>query len=210
DGIILRVAVAAKNLHRFISNVIERLAPDNFYDRTLDGIVLNSFQHLFGIVAIDRRERVLDHADCAISHAVGHVSANSHFRDLVLDQAKRGYRNPELITLLGVVCSNRRESLRCGNSTHPKFQPSDVQNIESDLMTLPDLAKHVLDRHLRLLEVHCASRRALKSHLMLFLCSRYSRGIALDDERGKLLAGDLCKHREHARESGICKPHLLT
>src|SRR5207245_10655184 len=74
--------------------------------------------------------------------------------------------------------------------------------------SLADLAEHVFGRHLDVLEDQRRRRRAVQTHLVLFLAALHAER-ALDEERGELLAVDLRKDDEQIGEAAVGDPHLL-
>ena len=98
---------------------------------------------------------------------------------------------------------------RAADAARAQLEAADVQDVEGDDVSLADLAEHVLDRHLAVVEDERAGRRAANAHLLLFRADGEAGEIAFDEERGELLAIDLREDGEQIGEVRVRDPHLL-
>ena len=58
----------------------------------------------------------------------------------------------EGLTLLGPLDGFRQQELRPTHATGAQLQPPHVEDVEGDLVTLPDFTQDVFDRNMRVLE----------------------------------------------------------
>src|SRR5207237_446460 len=109
-----------------------------------------------------------------------------HLRELRLDRAERGDRPAELMPLVGVAHSLSNHQLHAARTHRAEFEAPEVQDVESDLRALADLAQEILDgrRHIR--EHERRRARTLNTHLVLFRAARQTR-LPLDDEAAELV-----------------------
>src|SRR5207237_10750836 len=82
------------------------------------------------------------------------------------------------------------------------------EGVEGDLVSLADLAQHVLDRNLAVLEDERSGGAAPDPELVLLASLGEPGRAALDDHRGELLAVDLEKDDVHVGEAAVRDPHL--
>lgn len=90
-----------------------------------------------------------------------------------------------------------------------KLIAADVQNVESDFMTLAALAQQVFHRDDAVLEEHLAGGGAVNAHLVLFGSQRQAGRSLLHDKGREVLAVNLGEHREHVGEARVGDPHFL-
>src|SRR6202008_3944781 len=84
------VPIAAVNLDGFVDDEVQRLAPEDLEDRTLDGVFLDRLQHVGSVVHIDAFKPAIHEAGGSINHAVGHPGPYRHFSELVTDSSETG------------------------------------------------------------------------------------------------------------------------
>ena len=77
------------------------------------------------------------------------------------------------------------------------------------MVPLADLAQQVLHRHLAIGQDQRAGGRSADAELVLLRAHREAGRVALDEERGELLAVDLGEDREHVGEAAVGDPHLF-
>ena len=115
---------------------------------------------------------------------------------------KRAIGTP-LLARVRVGRAGPERELRCAGHRRAELEPADVEDVEGDLVTLADLAEHVLDRHLGALEDDGRRGGALDAELLLLRAGRDSRGRALDEERGEVLPVHAGEHREQVGEAAV-------
>ena len=98
--------------------------------------------------------------------------------------------------------------LHSADAHRAEFEATDVQNVESDLVTLADFAEQILDRRLRVSEHQRRRARTLDAHLVFFRARRQPV-LPLDDERRELVAIDLREHDEDVGKAAVGDEHLL-
>ena len=92
---------------------------------------------------------------------------------------------------------------RAADAGSAQFEAADVQDVERDVVTLADLAEQVFGRHLAVRQDQRAGGGAADAELVLLRADREARRIALDEERGELLAVDLGEDREEVGEAAL-------
>ena len=139
---------------------------------------------------VERVRGVVHQAGGAIGHRVGDEDARRHVGELLLDRAELGDRLSELLPVAGVLDGAVEALARGSDGAAAELEPSDVQDVDRDLVTAPRLAEEVLRRHLCVLQDELARRRALDAELLLLGPGRNAGIATLDQERGELLAVD--------------------
>ena len=76
-------------------------------------------------------------------------------------------------------------------------------------MPASDLAEHVFDRHVDIVQVQRRRRTAVQAHLVLFGSRLYAIERTLDQERRELFSIDFRKHRIQVSPAPVRDPHLL-
>ena len=98
---------------------------------------------------------------------------------------------------------------RAADAACTQLEAAHVQDVEGDDVSLADVAEHVLDRHLAVVEDERRGGRAADAHLLLFGADGEAGEVFLDQERGELLAVNLGEDGEQVGEVGVGDPHLL-
>ena len=75
---------------------------------------------------------------------------------------------PKALRSLAYFRETRSTFFRAAHGERPQLQPAQVQNVERDDVAAADLAQHVLDRHLHVVEIDGGGGTALDAHLLFF------------------------------------------
>src|SRR6185436_16391710 len=97
--------------------------------------------------------------------------------------------------------------LHPANAHRAQFEATNVQHVESDLVTLADFTEQILDWCPNIGEDERGRARTLDAHLVLFGARGKSR-LAFDDERAELVAIDFREDDEDVGEAAVSDPHL--
>src|SRR5581483_10971939 len=119
-----------------------------------------------------------------------------HFGELMLNRAEFGDGASERFTLFGIF---ERDGKNVFGSTHTQcteFQPSDVEDIESDYVSTADFAQDIFDRNGHVLKIDGGSGRAFNAHLLFLGSACHTAEGALYQKRSKFFAADLRKYGE--------------
>src|SRR5439155_13077321 len=131
-----------------------------------------------------------------------------HFADLVLDRAKRRDRLPELSARGSVLRRLGNRSVGASAAGGAQLEPSEVEDVERDLVALPDFAEDVFGGYVYVLEDQRGRRRAVQAHLVFFFAAPDPER-PLDEKRGELIAVDFGEDDEQIGEPAVGDPHLL-
>src|SRR5205085_11724392 len=137
--IVGRIAIAAVNLHHLIGDEITGFRQSDFDDRTLGGVLLDAAQ--LRLRVLRAADCVLDETQRAIDQRLADPSSDRHLRELRLDRAERRDRPAELMPLVGVAHSLSNHQLHAARTHRAEFEAPEVQDVESDLRALADLAQ---------------------------------------------------------------------
>src|SRR5262245_17197694 len=98
--------------------------------------------------------------------------------------------------------------LHSANAHRTQFEATNIQHVESDLVTLADFTEQILDWRTNIGEHERRGARTLYAHLVFFRTRGQSR-LPFDDERAELVAIDFGEDDEDVGETTVGDPHLL-
>ena len=200
------------DLHGFVCREVEHFRHVDLGDRALDGVLLHSLEGLsrrLGTVPGHICQPCVDHPRGAVHHRLACEYPHRHVRQLLADGPEVGDRLPERLALQRVRGRIRNRVLGPAHACGGQFQASHVEDVECDHVPASDLAEHVLDRHVDVVQVQRRCRAAAQSHLVLFGSRIDALERALDQERREVYAVDLREYRVQVRPAPVRDPHLL-
>ena len=152
---------------------------------------------------IDRGAAGIQQARRPIGHGLGGVGVGGDVAQLLANEVEFGDRLAELLAVARVAHAQLQAVFRGADGANAQFPATDVEDVERDLVTLPDLPQHSVRGDLAVLQDQGARRAAPNSQLVLLGTDRQTLGRALDQEPGELLAVDLGEHGEKIGEAGV-------
>ena len=212
--IIADEAVAAVDLHVLVEDVVHHLAAGDLRDRGFNGVLFQRGESSRTVSRLvrSRFDPCVDVAGGPVHHALHGVRPRRHLSELVLDCAERRDGLTELLTLGRIFRRLADRDVGASAAHAAKLEAAEIQNVERDLVPLPDLAEQILRRHAHVLKNQRRRRGSVQTELVLFFSAADSRERALDDERGEMFSGivdDLREDDEEIREAAVGNPHLL-
>src|SRR5262249_30319020 len=170
DRILRREAIAAERLQRLVRDEVHRLGAEHLQDRRLDRVLLDRLlddpARRVGRRGVDRVGRGIHEAGRPVAHAVRDVDARRHVGELPLDHAERGDREADLLALPRVVERDLEALLRRPDGAGAELEAADVEDVERDLVALPDLAQDRVGADRYVLQDQLAGRRAADAELL--------------------------------------------
>src|SRR6185503_3268809 len=110
------------------------------------------------------------------------------------------------MTLIRITYGLMDHQLHPTDAHRAQLEATDVQHVESDLVTFADFTKQILDWRPHVGKHERGRARTLYAHLVLF-GARGQSWLAFDDERAELVAIDFCEHDKDVGEAAVCDPH---
>ena len=102
----------------------------------------------------------------------------------------------------------RQHVLCAADSERPKLETADVQDVEGDDVAAADLAEHVVDRHLHVVEIDGGGGTSFDAHL-LFFGARLTPANARSTRNAVNFSPHLREDGEQIRRAAVGDPHLL-
>jgi hypothetical protein len=215
DGEVLRVAVAAVNLHALVGAQVLHLRAVELQQGALARVLrrrLAVAQVQLGVVrrqVVNRVEPRLHQVSRAVQHALQREQVGRHPREFVAHQPEVGDGLSELLAVFGVAGGKLQRVFACAERAGCHLVASQIQRVERDVVRLADLAQQVLGGHEHILERHTPRAGTVQPDFMLLAPQVDARRRALHQKRSELLAVELGEHGEQVGEARVGDPHLL-
>ncbi len=149
-------AIAAEDLHTLVYRESQDFAALHLGDGGLNGILLDCFKSGFGVVA-GAAPGLLDVSSSAENLALGSIGCSSYAGQLLFNQAKLVQELAKGLTLRSVCSGEAQRTTRATYGTCTQLQSSDIEDVESNLVSFVNLAQQVLYRNSGILKVDLAS-----------------------------------------------------
>src|SRR5262245_52713716 len=187
--------VTTMNLDVFVENEVQRFASRDLGDRCLDGEFFDRGQRGNSLRRIVGRafDPLIDESSNTIEQAFERIRAHDHLADLVPDRSEVGDWLTELTACGCIPDGFADRTLRPAAAGGAQLEPAEVQDIEGNLVSLTDLAEHIVRRDPDVLKDDGRRRRSVEAHLVLFLAAREPSECTFDNERCEVLPVDLGK-----------------
>ena len=213
DAVFRAVSISTMDLYTFIHRKVQHLAAKHLQHGTFDGIFLRRPQQGFmeWFAFSDQLPFFfVDPTSRSIQGRIPHIQLDRHLSQLVLNGPKGSDRLFELLSGLGILYGGIQGHLRPTQSSCTKFQATDIQNVERDLVAFSDLTQYILHRYFTVLEIQLHRGRSLDAHFLLFGTLREAFHPALQNESRELGSIDLGKHGIDLRKSAVGDPTFLS
>jgi hypothetical protein len=173
DGEVLRVAVAAVNLHALVGAQVLHLRAVELQQGALARVlrrrlaVAQGQLRVVGRQVVNRVEPRLHQVSRAVQHALQREQVGRHPREFGANQPEVGDRLPELLAVFGVAGGKLQRVFARAERTGSHLVAPQIQRVERDVVRLADLAQQVLGGHEHILERHTPRAGAVQP----ILCS---------------------------------------